>query len=219
MKPLRILLALLAFAAPLSATAQTAPEPFAQEIAAFAAADAKAMPAPGGVLFLGSSSIRLWTTLSEDFPGMAVLNRGFGGSTIPDSIRYADRIVLPYKPKTIVFYAGDNDIEAGHAPSQVLADFKALVRKVHGTLPRTRILFIAIKPSIARWSKIDRIAEANRLVEAYIRTDKRLGYVDIVPAMLGPDGKPRPELLRADGLHMTAAGYASWRDKVGAVLK
>ncbi len=219
MKPLRILLALLAFAAPLSATAQTAPEPFAQEIAAFAAADAKAMPAPGGVLFLGSSSIRLWTTLSEDFPGMAVLNRGFGGSTIPDSIRYADRIVLPYKPKTIVFYAGDNDIEAGHAPSQVLADFKALVRKVHGTLPRTRILFIAIKPSIARWSKIDRIAEANRLVEAYIRTDKRLGYVDIVPAMLGPDGKPRPELLRADGLHMTAAGYAIWRDKVGAVLK
>lgn len=221
MKLPRLLLALLALAAPLSAPAQTAPAPapFAAEIAAFAAADARAMPAPGGILFLGSSSIRLWTTLAEDFPGLPVINRGFGGSTIPDSIRYADRIVLPYRPKTIVFYAGDNDIEAGHSPQRVLADFKALVRKVHAKLPRTRILFIAIKPSIARWSKIDRIAEANRLVEAYTRTDKRLGYIDIVAAMLGPDGKPRPELLREDGLHMTPPGYAIWRDKVTRALR
>ena len=218
----RILLALLAAAlaalAPAAASAQ-AQAPFAGEIEAFARADAKAMPAPGGVLFIGSSSIRMWSTLAEDFPGVPVINRGFGGSQIADSIRYADRIVLPYAPRTIVFYAGDNDLAAGHTPAQVLADFRAFADLVHARLPRTRILFVSIKPSIARWSMIESIRAANALVKAYAGSSDRLGFIDIFPAMLGPDGKPRPELLREDGLHMTRAGYAIWRDAVAAALR
>ncbi|MEP9359371.1 SGNH/GDSL hydrolase family protein [Sphingomonas sp. KR3-1] len=194
-------------------------QPFAAEIAAFEARDALAHPAKGGVLFLGSSSIRMWTDVAHDFPGMKVLNRGFGGSTIPDSVRYLDRIVIPYAPKTIVFYAGDNDLEAGHSPEQVAGDFQMLVSKVHAKLPRTRILFISIKPSLSRWKLIEQIRATNALVLGYVATDPALTYVDIVPAMLGPDGKPRPELFREDGLHMTRAGYDIWRKAVAKALK
>ncbi|WP_212743244.1 SGNH/GDSL hydrolase family protein, partial [Sphingomonas sp. 3F27E9-B] len=194
-------------------------QPFAAEIAAFEARDAAAMPAKGGTLFLGSSSIRMWTDLARDFPGRNVINRGFGGSTIPDSVRYADRIVMPYAPKTIVFYAGDNDLEAGHTPEEVFSDFQALVTKVHFRLPATRILFIAIKPSPSRWRLIDGIRATNTLVRDYVATDRRLGYVDIFPAMLGADGKPRPELYREDGLHMTRKGYDIWRKAVAKALR
>jgi lysophospholipase L1-like esterase len=219
----RILLSLLVMLLPGTALAQREnlreKAPFAEEIAAFETGDALLPPAKGGVLFLGSSSIRLWTSLRTDFPRLRVINRGFGGSQIADSTRYFDRIVLPYAPRTIVFYAGDNDLEAGHSPEQVLADFRALVARTHAALPRTRLLFVSIKPSIARWRLIENIREANRLVRDYVAGDPRLGFVDIVPAMLGRDGRPRPELFRADGLHMTRAGYRIWRDAVAKALR
>ena len=193
------------------ARSETEDAPFEAEIRAFEAADAKQMPPAGAVLFVGSSSIRLWTTLAEDFPDHTVINRGFGGSRIPDSARYADRIVIPYKPKTIVLYAGDNDIAAGATPEQVLADFKVFVEKVHDALPETRIHFISIKASIARWALVDKIRAANRLVSAYAKEhSKRLAYIDIFTPMLGNDGKPRAELLVEDGLHLTPAGYELW---------
>lgn len=210
---IRFLLALLAVCIPAAASAQT-DAPFAPHMRAFAALDAKAMPAPGGILFLGSSSITFWSTLAADFPGLPVLNRGVGGSMIADSVRYADRVVLPYKPRTIVFYAGDNDIAAGHAPEQVLADFQALVDVVHTTLPQTRILFVSIKPSIKRWAEIADIRRANALIAAYTAQTPQLGFIDIFPAMLGPDGLPRPELFLPDGLHMTRPGYLIWRDAI-----
>ncbi|WP_342250662.1 SGNH/GDSL hydrolase family protein [Sphingomonas sp. OTU376] len=194
-------------------------QPFAAEIAAFEARDAVARPAKGGVLFLGSSSIRMWTDLAKDFPGHNVINRGFGGSTIPDSVRYVDRIVTPYAPKTVVFYAGDNDLEAGHTPDEVFADFQALVARIRAKLPGTRILFLSIKPSISRWRLIDGIRATNALVREYTATDPLLGYVDIVPQMLGPDGRPRPELFLGDGLHMTRTGYDIWRAAVGKAMK
>lgn len=194
-------------------------QPFAAEIAAFEARDAVARPARGGVLFLGSSSIRMWTDLARDFPGHNVINRGFGGSTIPDSVRYVDRIVVPYAPKTVVFYAGDNDLEAGHTPDEVFADFQALVTRIRARLPATRILFLSIKPSLSRWRLIDGIRATNTLVRDYVATDPLLGYVDIVPQMLGPDGRPRPELFLGDGLHMTRAGYDIWRAAVGKAMK
>ncbi|NYT42617.1 hypothetical protein HZY97_17725 [Sphingomonas sp. R-74633] len=194
-------------------------QPFAAEIAAFEARDALVRPAPGGVVFLGSSSIRMWSDLTRDFAGHNVINRGFGGSTIPDSVRYVDRIVIPYAPRTIVFYAGDNDLEAGHSPEVVASDFQTLVTKVHLRLPQTRILFISIKPSLSRWRLYDSIRETNALVRDYVATDPRLGYVDIVPPMLGLDGRPRPELFREDGLHMTRPGYDIWRAAVGKALQ
>jgi lysophospholipase L1-like esterase len=201
------------------ANAPAADGPFENEIRAFEAADAKTPPAPGGVLFVGSSSIRLWTTLGDDFPGLPVINRGFGGSQVADSTRYAPRIVLPYQPGTIVLYAGDNDLADGKSPGRVLADFKAFVETVRAALPRTRILFISIKPSVARWHLIDKIRDANRLVREFTTAGENLGYADIFTPMLGDDGKPRPELLGPDGLHVNETGYAVWRGVVAAALK
>jgi lysophospholipase L1-like esterase len=198
----------------------TKPPPFESEIRTFEAADAKSPPAPGGILFLGSSSIRIWKDLATDFPGLPVINRGYGGSQIAHSTLYADRIVIPYKPRTIVFYAGDNDLAAGRSPGQVLGDFKAFVTKVHESLPDTRIDFISIKPSLKRWHLVDKIREANRLVKAFTETSPAtLGFVDVFDAMLGSDGKPRPELLGPDGLHMTRKGYELWRDILTPLLR
>jgi lysophospholipase L1-like esterase len=186
-------------------------QPFESEIKAFEAADRKQMPPSGGVLFVGSSSIRLWKTLTQDFPDSVVINRGFGGSKIPDSTRYAPKIVLPYKPKTIVLYAGDNDLAQGRSPQGVLEDFKAFVRTVHAELPQTRVLFIAVKPSPARWKIVEQQREANRLVREFTQTDpKRLGYIDVFTPMLGEDGQPRPELFVKDQLHLSPKGYELW---------
>src|SRR4051812_3699231 len=154
-------------------TTKPTSQPFQKEIEAFEAADRAHPSAPGGVMFLGSSSIRLWKTLAEDFPAVSPVNRGFGGSTVPDSTRYFDRIVAPHKPRLIVFYAGDNDIAAGHAPERVLGDFKAFVSLLHGRLPDTRLLFIAIKPSPSRAKFATQSQEANRLVREFIETDPK----------------------------------------------
>ncbi|HEX6622180.1 MAG TPA: GDSL-type esterase/lipase family protein, partial [Pyrinomonadaceae bacterium] len=135
---------------------------FEPEIKRFEEADKQQPPAEGAVLFIGSSSIRLWKSLAEDFPSVKVVNRGFGGSHIEDSVDFADRIIFRHKPRLIVMYAGDNDIESGKSPAVVLADFEKFVAAVHRKLPRTRIAFISIKPSPARWHLVDKAREANR---------------------------------------------------------
>ncbi len=180
-----------------------------KEIQAFEAQDRQTPPQPGQVLFLGSSSIRLWD-LQKYFPGLDATNRGFGGSEIADSLEYAERIVLPYKPRMIVFYAGDNDIAAGKSPQQVFKDFEAFDAKIHETLPRTRIIFISIKPSLARWNLVVKMREANLLIRRYAEYRKHVTYLDVDSPMLDPDGKPRPELFRDDGLHLNDAGYRLW---------
>jgi lysophospholipase L1-like esterase len=194
----------------LLAAADPAPAPFEQEIRAFEQADAKNPPAQDAVLFVGSSSIRLWKTLAEDFPDVKVLNRGFGGSQVDDSVRYADRIVIPYRPKVIVFYAGDNDIAAGKSPQRVLADFKTFVEKVHVTLPDTPVLYIAIKPSIARWHLHGKIWLTNRLVREFADGHDKVDFVDVYTPALGADGKPRADLLVEDRLHLNREGYRVW---------
>lgn len=187
---------------------------FEKTIAEYEEADRKAPPQPGGVVFIGSSSIRLWTTLAQDFPELNVLNRGFGGSIIHESTQYVPRIVLPYKPKLIVIYAGSNDIAMGLTPEQVRKDFEAFVVAVHASLPETRIAFISINPSVKRWEQQERILEANRQIAEYIKTQSargvKLSYLDSHAKLLSAEGKPRPEILRADGLHLNAEGYAAW---------
>lgn len=182
---------------------------WAKEMAAFAAEDESQPFAPGGIVFVGSSSIRLWD-LPAAFPGRRVLNRGFGGSQIPDSVRHVERLVLRHQPATVVFYAGDNDLSSGRTPEQVLADFEAFVSQVHATLPATRIAFVAIKPSLARWAIVDKVREANRLIRAVCDRDDRLGFVDVDGPMIGWDGKPRADLFAKDGLHLSLKGYALW---------
>ena len=195
----------------------TSPARWEKTIAGFEAKDRENPVAPGGILFLGSSSIRMWE-LGKWFPGMPVLNRGFGGSEISDSLYYFDRIVLPYKPSAIVFYAGDNDIARNKSPETVTEDFKKLAAKVWEHLPETRILFIGIKPSTARWNIYPEMKKVNEAIRVMAQSEPRLVLVDVETVMLGEDGLPRQEFLQKDGLHMTDAGYAAWTKLVSPLL-
>jgi lysophospholipase L1-like esterase len=193
---------------------------FESELKKFDEADRAAPPRPGGIVFTGSSSIRLWSSLAADFPGMATLNRGFGGSEVDDAVRNVDRVVIRYQPAQVVFYSGDNDLNGGKSPAAVAADYRRFVAAVHAKLPATRIVIVSIKPSLARWAIVDKMRETNRLVERMVAGDrKRLAFVDVFTPMLRADGKPRPELFVADGLHMTPAGYAIWKRALTPALK
>ena len=183
---------------------------FADEIRAFEASDRTNPPPKRPTVFVGSSSIRLWKTLAQDFPKHAAINRGFGGSEISDSILYAKRIVLPYKPRLVVMYAGGNDIHAGKSPEAVFTDFRTFVATVRAALPRTRIAYISIAPNPARWAEVDKVRAANTLIADFARHNRNVDFIDVFPHMLGPDGLPRPELYGPDRLHMNENGYALW---------
>jgi lysophospholipase L1-like esterase len=178
-------------------------------IAAFEASDRTSPPATGEIVFVGSSSIRLWD-VQRYFPSLNIVNRGFGGSQLSDAVRYAERIVTPYKPRIVVVYAGDNDIYGGATSEEVAVYFEQFVRIVRGTLPAVRIVFIGIKPSPQRWDVIERMRLANAMIRAYAAHDDNIAFVDVDHAMLGWDERPRPELFVADGLHLTPEGYELW---------
>ena len=184
-----------------------------RDIRRFEAQDQKQPPPQDGILFLGSSTMVLWD-LKKSFPGLPVINRGFGGSQYADSARYADRIAIPYRPKVAVLYAGDNDIARGKSPAQVLADFEQLRTKLQKALPEVKIVVLGIKPSVARWSLVEKMREANRLIRESVAGDKRIVFIDTDRPMLAPDGKPRADLLRKDGLHLNDAGYRLWSSLV-----
>jgi lysophospholipase L1-like esterase len=188
------------------------------DIKAFEAADQTNPPPKGAVVFVGSSSIRLWKTAPAQFPNHRILNRGFGGSHLSDSVAFAERIVIPYRPKLVVLYAGDNDIASGKTPERVREDFQAFVAKIHGPLPETRIAYLAIKPSSSRLKFFDQHKATNELIREVIAADHRLIYVDTWTPILGADGKPRDEFFLKDRLHLNAAGYKQWAGIVGPVL-
>ncbi len=187
-------------------------------ILAFEAADKTNPPPQNAILFLGSSSIRKWTTLARDFPNHKVFNRGFGGSQVSDSIYYFNRIVVPYKPKVIVLYAGSNDIAARKTPEQVIEDCETFVHKVETALPQTRVAFISINASPSRWKDREKVMEANRAIADFMAQGDQRAFIDIYPAMLDAAGQPRPELYVKDRLHMNAKGYAIWTSIIGAYL-
>jgi lysophospholipase L1-like esterase len=210
-----LVIALCALCLPAAAHAQSG---WTGEMAAFAAEDKERPFAEGGILFVGSSSIRLWD-LQRSFPGMSILNRGFGGSHISDSIEHADVLILRHRPRLVVFYAGDNDIANGKAPSTVAADFRKLVRRIHQELPKARIAFIGIKPSPQRWKLIDRVRAANGQIRRFAETDERIAFVDVDGPMLGWNERPRADLFVADGLHLSARGYELWTALVRPFLE
>lgn len=185
------------------------PARWEKAIAGFEAQDRQAPFAPGGVVFVGSSSIRLWK-LDQSFPELRALNRGFGGSEVADSVHFADQLVIKHKPAVVVMYAGDNDLKNGKTPERVAADFGTFVARVHKALPETRIVYLAVKPSLARWNLIDDVRATNALIESQCDADKRLVFADIAQPMLGDDGRPRPELFAKDGLHLSDKGYELW---------
>ncbi len=201
----------------MTATTLAGPERWEKAIKAFEEKDRANPPKKGGILFIGSSSIRMWKT-DKWFPGKGIINRGFGGSQIEDSIHFADRIVFPYAPKTIVLYAGDNDVAAGKSARTVYDDYVKFVTLVRTKLPETRIVFIAIKPSVSRWKLAPIMAEANALISEHAEETAGLEYADIWTPMLGEDGKPRADLLIKDGLHLNDDGYRMWTKIVGKLI-
>jgi lysophospholipase L1-like esterase len=150
---------------------------------------------------------------------MDVINRGFGGSQIADSTHFSPRLIFKAEPRVIVFYAGDNDIAGGKKPEQLANDFRDFATEIHKELPKTKIIFISIKPSLARWQQADTQKQANELVEAYCKKNDYLTYLDVVKPMLGDDGKPRKELFVQDGLHMSEKGYEIWSGLLKPLLK
>jgi len=188
------------------------------EITGFEHQDATNPPPKGAVLFIGSSTVRLWRTLAQDFPEHHVINRGFGGSEILDSTHFAERIIFPYEPRAIFLRAGGNDINAGRRPEQVFDDFKEFVAKVHAKLPKTEILFISLSPSVSRWKNAEKEKTLNTLVEAFAKQAPRVKYIETYAMSLGPDGQPRPELFIADQLHFNADGYKLLAERVRPFL-
>ncbi|GAA0767101.1 GDSL-type esterase/lipase family protein [Ideonella azotifigens] len=190
-----------------------------ESLDAFAAADRTAAPQPGGVLFVGSSSIRLWGNLETQFDQQpSVIKRGFGGSRLSDVARYLDRLVLPYQPRLVVVYAGDNDLAEGATPQDVLKSFQTLVEGVKAALPDTRIAYLSIKPSPLRASLMPSIHDTNALIAAYADKTANLDFIDIYSKMLDSQGQPRPELFLEDRLHMNEQGYALWRKEIASHL-
>lgn len=190
-----------------------------KEISEILERDAKNPPPAEGVVFAGSSSIRLWN-LKESFPDLPAANRGFGGSCVADSTHFADRLILPLRPKFIVFYAGDNDSAEGLSAEQIAADFEEFTKRIHASLPECRILFLPIKPSLSRWKLRPLQADANARIQKYCESDPaRLRYVDTATPMLNtPDGTPDPALFEKDGLHLSKTGYALWNGIVKEAL-
>ena len=187
----------------------TAAERWEPAIQEFERQDKANPPPQGEIVFIGSSSVVRWD-VEASFPDLRCINRGFGGSYMEDAARYTDRIVVPYRPRIVVVYSGDNDLAHGDTPAQVVAAAQSLVANLHAKLPETRIVFIAIKPSPQRWHLFAKMQEANRGLAAIAERDAQVRFVDVTGAMLGADKEPRPDLYVEDGLHMTPAGYALW---------
>jgi lysophospholipase L1-like esterase len=183
------------------------------DIATFEAADATNPPPRGCIVFTGSSYIRQWTTLAADFPGLPVINRGFGGCHLADVCAYADRIIIPYAPREVVIYAGGNDINSKIPPEIVFGDFVALMTKLRRVLPQTKLVFISCPPSPKRWAQTEDIKTVNGLIAGYCRRH-HITFVNTFSLMLAAGGRPRPEIYTEDRLHMNANGYAIWRQAV-----
>ncbi len=227
----RLILALAASVALAACTTPAQPAPaasiqrlatpaprFDAAIAAFGEQDKANPPPKCAILFVGSSTIRFWSSLKEDFPKYQVINRGFGGSTVWEINHYFDQVVKPYQPKQIVYYAGDNDIGSSHhSPEQVYADFQTFMKLKTEALGKTPVWFIALKPSKLRFDMLPEMQDVNARVKAMADRRDDLAFIDIVPMMLKPDGTPK-DIFREDGLHMTPEGYKLWTPLVEAAL-
>jgi lysophospholipase L1-like esterase len=194
--------------------------PFWNEIKAFKAEDSLHAPPKHPVVFVGSSSFKMWRDLQQSFPGHKVINRGFGGSSLPHVILYADQIILPYKPKQVVIYCGDNDLMNSTANSDtVAARFEKLFYHIRKKLRDTNIVFVSIKPSPSRQHLMPEMAKANQSIKEFLKTKRRTVFVNIWDEMLNDKGEPRRELFLEDMLHMNKQGYAIWQRALEPVLK
>ncbi|HEY4966269.1 MAG TPA: GDSL-type esterase/lipase family protein [Puia sp.] len=191
-------------------------QPFAEDIAAFKKQDQLHPPPSDAILFVGSSSFTKWKDVGDYFPGYTIINRGFGGSTLPDVIRYADEIIIPYHPKQVVIYCGDNDLAFSDAitADSVLERFRVLFEGIRSKLPGENIVYISIKPSPSRVRLKEKVDQANLLIKTYLSLNRNTAYVDVYHKMLNPDGSIMSNIFLEDSLHMNASGYAIWQKAI-----
>ncbi len=212
-RPLRLSILLLLLAFGTYSKAQDSRPPFWNDIQAFRASDSVSPPPQHAILFVGSSSFTKWTDVASYFPGYVVINRGFGGSSLPDVIRYADDIIFPYHPKQIVIYCGENDLagDTTITADTVVVRFKHLFSMIRSHLGAVPVVFVSLKPSPSRWALRNKMQQANAQIKKYLATQKNTAFVDVYHAMLNAKGLPRPEIFIEDKLHMNAKGYAIWQ--------
>jgi len=215
----RLFLACITFLLINISLAQTAFPPFANDILRFKKQDSIVPPVKNAILFVGSSSFAKWKDVADYFPGYIIVNRGFGGSTLLDVIRYAYDIIVPYQPKQVFIYAGDNDLAEGASVAEVVTRLKTLFQLIRINVPNATMDYISIKPSPSRENLMPKMKEANKQIEAFLKTQKNTGFINVFSPMLNADGQPKPEIFVEDRLHMNADGYAIWKKTILPYLK
>ncbi|MEO8025745.1 MAG: GDSL-type esterase/lipase family protein [Bryobacteraceae bacterium] len=195
------------------------PARFETQIRAFLEKDEASPPPKHAILFIGSSIFRQWTMLTEQMTPLPVFNRAFGGSQTPDILYYMDKVVLPYEPRIVVYYCGSNDVNAGRDADAIAANFRTFAERVHAALPETRIFYVSINRAPDKRKRWDVVDSANAQVREYCKRSARMGFVDVNPALFGPDGEPRMELYLPDKLHFKAPAYVEFTAIVKPVLE
>jgi lysophospholipase L1-like esterase len=193
---------------------------FYEDIQQFKTHDSIHVPPRHAILFIGSSSFTKWTDVSDYFPGYTIINRGFGGSTLPDVIRYADDIIYPYHPKQVVIYCGENDLASSDTitPQIVVNRCKQLFKMIRHHLGKIRIAYVSMKPSPSRQHLMPKYEEANSLIKEYLGKKRKAVFIDVYHKMLAEDGTPMQDIFIEDKLHMNAKGYAIWQKEIAPYL-
>jgi lysophospholipase L1-like esterase len=196
--------------------AQDAKPPFYEDIQVFKKQDSISFPPHNAILFVGSSSFTFWKDVQDYFPGYTIINRGFGGSTLQDVIRYASDIIIPYKPRQIVIYCGENDLAYADTvtSAEVLNRFKTLFFIIRKKYPKIPVAFISLKPSPSRRHLLLKMTEANLFIETFLKQYKRTAFIDVYHAMVDPAGEPLKDIFIDDSLHMNAKGYSIWQQLI-----
>lgn len=204
----------------LSATAQQS-YPFWNDIQKFKTQDSTAFPAPGQILFIGSSSFTMWHDVSDYFPGYNILNRAFGGSQLTDLIRYRYEVIYPYQPKQIIMYCGENDIASSDTVTAEVATerFKTLFSLIRAKYPAVPFAYVSMKPSPSRTRLLDKYKAANAMIAAFLKQHKNTSFIDVYSKMLTKDGNPMPDIFLKDNLHMNPKGYKIWQGILKPYLK
>ena len=194
--------------------------PFYSNIQKFKSQDSISFPPKNAILFIGSSSFTKWTDVQDYFPGFTIINRGFGGSSLPHLILYADDIIFPYKPRQIVIYCGDNDLAASDTVTAetVYNRFKQLFHLMRSKLPGVSVAYVSIKPSPSRQRLMQKMSDANSLIKKFLKKNKNTAFIDVFHKMLNEDGTPIGEIFTKDSLHMNAKGYKIWQKVIEPYL-
>jgi lysophospholipase L1-like esterase len=215
---LRLLFIFIFSGSVLTSCSQNSGKPFQKEIDEFKEQDKKSFPPKNAILFVGSSSFTKWKDVQSYFPGYIIINRGFGGSVLKDVIGYVNDIIIPYHPRQVVIYCGDNDLSEGAKAPDVLQRFMELFTIIRNRLPGAGIVFVSIKPSPSRVKLMPVAEEANSMIRQFLSTYPQTGYVDVYHPMLAADGRPKPEIFLEDSLHMDALGYKIWKASITPYL-